>query len=258
MRRFGILLLWLITSTTFAHAPVWSKTGHRVIGEVAAKYLKSRTQRAISELLDGQSLAAVSNYADEIKADRRYKDYSPWHYVNFPADKTYSEVTPSPNGDVVAGIQKCIEVLRDAQSARTDKVFYLKMLIHLMGDLHQPMHIGREEDKGGNTIQLQWFGRGSNLHKLWDADMINDYGMSYTELANSLPVLSSREIRVIQEGNILDWVEETQEVTNKLYASVSVGEKLGYSYSYTYWPLVEEQLQRGGLRLARVLNDLFS
>jgi hypothetical protein len=258
MRRYGILLLWLITSTTFAHAPVWSKTGHRVIGEVAAKYLKSRTQRAISELLDGQSLAAVSNYADEIKADRRYKDYSPWHYVNFPADKTYSEVTPSPNGDVVAGIQKCIEVLRDAQSARTDKVFYLKMLIHLMGDLHQPMHIGREEDKGGNTIQLQWFGRGSNLHKLWDADMINDYGMSYTELANSLPVLSSREIRVIQEGNILDWVEETQEVTNKLYASVSVGEKLGYSYSYTYWPLVEEQLQRGGLRLARVLNDLFS
>ena len=143
MRRFGILLLWLITSTTFAHAPVWSKTGHRVIGEVAAKYLKSRTQKAISELLDGQSLAAVSNYADEIKADRRYKDYSPWHYVNFPADKTYSEVTPSPNGDVVAGIQKSIEVLRDAQSARTDKVFYLKMLIHLMVELHQPINIVR-------------------------------------------------------------------------------------------------------------------
>lgn len=258
MRRSGILLIWLITTTSLAHAPVWSKTGHRAIGEVATMYLKTRAQKAISELLDGQSLAAVSNYADEIKADRRYKDFSPWHYVNFPADMAYADVTPSPQGDVVSGIQKCIGVLKDPNSGHSDRAFYLKMLIHLIGDLHQPMHIGREEDKGGNTIQLQWFGRGSNLHKLWDADMINDYGMSYTELANSLPVLSSRKVKEIQAGSVLDWVEESQDVANKLYASVSVGEKLGYSYSYTYWSTVEEQLQRGGLRLAKVLNDLFS
>ena len=258
MKRTAILLFFLISSFARPNAPAWSKTGHRAIGEVATKYLKARTLKAISELLDGQSLAAVSNYADEIKADRKYKDFSPWHYVNFPADKSYTDVTPSKYGDVVAGIEKCMVILKDDKASRADRVFYLKMLIHLMGDLHQPMHIGREEDKGGNDIQLQWFGRGSNLHKLWDADMINDYGMSYTELAGSLPVLSTREVRKIQEGNVLDWVEETHQIANLLYDSVSVGEKLGYSYSYKYWGIVEQQLQRGGLRLAKVLNDLFS
>lgn len=248
----------LFASPAFGHAPMWSKTGHRVVGEVASKYLKSRTRRVVTELLDGQSLATVSNYADEIKADRRFKRFSPWHYVNFPPDKSYTEVAPSLNGDVVQGIGKCIQILKDKGHSRADRVFYLKMLIHLVGDLHQPMHIGRKEDRGGNDIQVQWFGRGSNLHKVWDTEMINDSGMSYSELAKSLPGKSRREIRAIQKGSLYDWVEETQEITNKLYASVKAGEKLGYAYGDAYWDTVEEQLQRAGLRLAGILNDIFS
>jgi len=131
------------------------------------------------------------------------------------------------------------------------------MLVHLIGDLHQPMHVGRLEDKGGNDIQLQWFGRGTNLHKLWDANMIDDYGMGYTELADNLPRLSKEEIRAVQKGDVHDWVEESHDLANVLYASVETGEKLGYAYGYKYWNLVEQQLQRGGLRLAKVLNELF-
>ncbi|MGB3151978.1 MAG: S1/P1 nuclease [Maribacter sp.] len=256
MRNICFLFL-LSLQISFANDMVWSKTGHRVVGDVAEKYLSRKAKRAIAKLLDGQSLAAVANFGDEIKADRKYRAFSPWHYVNFSADKKYIDVEPSEYGDLVMGINRCIGIVRNSKSSRADKVFYLKFLVHLIGDLHQPMHVGRLEDKGGNDIQLQWFGRGSNLHKLWDSNMIDDYGMSYTELADKLPKISKEEVKELQEGTVLDWVEESQDMANLLYESVEVGEKLGYQYGYKWWGTVEKQLQKGGIRLAVVLNDLF-
>ena len=256
--RSIVLLCLLSAHLVMGNSNFWSKTGHRVVGEVAMGHLNRKTKRAVSKLLNGQSLAAVSNYADIIKSDRAFKNFSAWHYVNIPLDKNYSEVEPSPNGDLVTGIQKCIEILKNQNSTEADRIFYLKMLIHLIGDLHQPMHVGRAEDKGGNDIQLQWFGKGSNLHRVWDSNMINDYGMSYTELSKKLPVLDKEQIKEIKKGTVLEWVKESQELVNEIYSSVGKGEKLGYSYSYKYWNTVEKQLQKGGLRLAQVLNDIFS
>lgn len=256
MKKFTFILLVVIQSA-FANDAIWSKTGHRVVGDVAQDYLSRKARKAIDALLDGQNLAAVSNFADEIKADRKYSEYSAWHYVNFPADKEYRDVEPSEYGDLVIGINKCIEILTSQESSKEDKAFYLKFLVHLIGDLHQPMHIGRLEDKGGNDIQLQWFGRGSNLHRVWDSNMIDDYGMSFTELSNSLPKLTKQQVKQIQQGDIYDWIEETQEITNEVYDSVAVGEKLGYQYSYRWWGTVENQLLKGGIRLAAVLNDIF-
>jgi len=251
------LLLFLVCQFTFADVPYWSKTGHRVIGEVAQDYLNGKTRRVLNDLLDGQSLAAVSNFADEIKADSIYRKFSAWHYANIPKGKDYSDVEPSRYGDLVIAIQECTKIVKDENSPRKDKIFYLKMLIHFIGDLHQPMHVGRVEDKGGNDIQVQWFNKGSNLHKIWDANMINDYGMSYTELAKKLPKLNKRQVKTIQKGDILVWVEESQEVADRIYESVEVGEKLYYRYGYVWWDTVESQLQKGGLRLAKVLNGLF-
>ncbi|NHF61352.1 S1/P1 nuclease [Flavobacteriaceae bacterium TP-CH-4] len=252
-----VFLLFFLSQIGFANDGVWSKTGHRTIGEIAQQHLSRKARKAIGKLLEGQSLASVSNFADEIKADSTYRKFSAWHYVNYPADKKYGEETPSPYGDLMIGIEKCIAIVKDENSSKEDKAFYLKMLVHLIGDLHQPMHVGRLEDKGGNDIQLQWFGNGSNLHRVWDANMINDYGMSYTELAASLPKWSKNQQKAIQQGTIYDWVEESQDIANELYESVEVGEKLAYRYAYVWWDTVETQLQKGGLRLAKVLNELF-
>ena len=256
--RSIILVFFLCAQLVLGNSNFWAKTGHRGVGEVAQGHLNRKTKRAVSKLLNGQSLAAVSNYADEIKSDRAFKNFSAWHYVNIPSGKNYSEAKPSPNGDLVTGIQKCIEILKNESSTEEDKVFYLKMLIHLIGDLHQPMHAGRKDDKGGNDIQLQWFGKGTNLHRVWDSNMIDDYGMSYSELSKELPALGKEQIREIEKGTILDWVAESQELADEIYDSVEKGEKLGYSYSYKHWNIVEKQLQKGGLRLARVLNEIFS
>ena len=256
MKRTG-LLIFLSCQLSFANTPFWSKTGHRVIGEVAQEHLSNKAKRAISDLLAGQSLAAVSNFADEIKADSIYRKFSAWHYVNIPVNKKYGDSPISPYGDLIYGIGECIRIVKDETSSREDKAFYLKMLVHLVGDLHQPMHVGRVEDKGGNDIQLQWFNKGSNLHKVWDANMINDYGMSYSELTSKLPLIDRKKRKKLQEGSVLDWVEESREMANAIYSSVAVGEKLYYRYGYKWWSTVELQLQKGGLRLAKVLNELF-
>ena len=252
-----LILLISVSNFAFANDMYWSKTGHRVVGEVAEQHLSRKAKRAISDLLEGESLAAVANFGDEIKADRAYSKFSAWHYVNIPFDKTYDEIEPNKYGDLVQGINTCIDIIKDENSSREDKIFYLKFLVHLVGDLHQPMHVGRFEDKGGNDIQLQWFGKGTNLHRVWDSNMITDNGMSFTELANEYPEMSKQQIKFLQSGNLLDWVEESHQLAKKVYESVEPGQKLGYRYSYDWWDTVADQLRKGGVRLAAILNETF-
>lgn len=235
----------------------WGKNGHRTTGKIAEKHLTKRAKKKIDKLLKGQSLAFVSTFADEIKSDRKYNKYYSWHYINMGLDETYEEAEKNPSGDLVTGIGKCVAVLKDEASSEEDKEFHLKLLIHFIGDLHQPLHIGRREDKGGNTVQVQWFGRGSNLHKVWDTNMIEEWEMSYLELADNAEDLSKKQIEAIQCGSIVDWVNEVHKITADVYKSAKVGENLRYRYSYDHFDIVRQQLQRGGIRLAKVLNDIF-
>lgn len=253
-----IVLLFLTVQVSFANEIVWAKTGHRTVGEVAQNQLTRKAKKAIKELLDGHDLAFVSNYADEIKADKAFNEYFSWHYVNFPPNTKYKDIPPSPEGDLIVAVETSVKALKDKNTSKEDKAFYLKLLVHFMGDLHQPMHAGQGEDKGGNDIQVRWFGEGTNLHRVWDSDMINSYAMSYTELANALPKLGKNEMKRIVAGSIYEWIEESQDLANEIYTSVEVGEKLGYNYSYKYMNTVRNQLLKGGLRLAKVLNDIFA
>ena len=256
--RFLLLFIgFLTTSLVFAKTPAWGPTGHRTTGKIAEKHLTKKAKRQINELLKGESLAFVSTYGDEIKSDKKYNDFNTWHYVNMPLDSRYEDSEKNPKGDLVTGINKCISIIKDDTSSLEDKTFYLKMLVHLMGDLHQPMHIGRKDDKGGNTIQVQWFGKGTNLHRVWDENMIEQWKMSYLELANNTEDLSNAQIKAIQEGTIIDWVHDTHKLSKIAYASVQIGENLRYRYSYDHFSTVRKQLQKSGIRLAKLLNDIF-
>ncbi len=257
IRNIIVLAITFMSTTAYASSYDWGKTGHRATGEIAEAHLTNKAKRNIAILLNGQSLAMVSTFADEIKSDEKYSSYSPWHYVNFSFERKYGEQTPSEYGDLVQGINKCIEVLKDEKSSIEDKQFYLRMLVHFIGDLHQPLHVGRGEDKGGNDIQVQWFREGSNLHRVWDSDMIDYYGMSYTELSLNRAQLSKIQIKEIEKGSLLDWVHESQALAKKVYDSANIGEKLRYKYMYYNFPIVRSQLQKGGIRLAKVLNDIF-
>ncbi|WP_435263910.1 S1/P1 nuclease [Tenacibaculum sp. nBUS_03] len=258
-KRFLLLLFsFLMSFSAFSNDDIWGPTGHRATGKIAENHLTNRAKRKIDKLLEGESLAFVSTYADEIKSDRKYSEYYSWHYINMPLEGKYETSEKNTKGDLITGINRCVEVLKDENSSVKDKRFHLKMLVHLMGDLHQPMHIGQKEDKGGNTIQVQWHGRGSNLHRVWDESILSKWNMSYVELAGNAKKLSKQQIKVIQKGTVVDWMYDTHKLTKKVYASAKVGENLRYRYSYVYFPVVREQLQKGGVRLAKLLNDIFS
>lgn len=257
IKLFLFISLFFFSKSTEEDTFFWGQNGHRTTAKIAEKHLTRRAKKAIDKILKGESLAFVSTYADEIKSDRTYSEYYPWHYINMDLDETYATAEKNPQGDLVTGINKCIAVLKDKKSSEEDKTFFLKLLVHFVGDLHQPMHIGQKEDKGGNTIQVQWFGQGTNLHAVWDTKMIEEWNMSYIELANNAKDLSKKQIEAIQKGTVVEWVDEVHKITKELYTSVKVGENLRYKYSYDHFGTVRNQLQIGGIRLAKILNDIF-
>lgn len=255
---FLLLTLSLIFNVSNAFTtPYWGATGHRAVGEIAALHLSKKAKKEIEKILGGQGLAMVSTFGDDIKSDNAYDKYYTWHFVNFPFDTKYEDSEKNKRGDIVTGINHCIKVLKDPNSSEEDKVFFLKFLVHLIGDLHQPLHVGRGEDKGGNDIKLEWHRRKSNLHRVWDSDMIGFYNMSYSELVDNRKKLSKSQITAIKEGSILDWTYESQALAKKVYASAEPEAKLSYRYSYDHFEIVRTQLQKSGIRLAKVLNDIY-
>jgi hypothetical protein len=258
--KFKLLLLISIlffSNSTKEEDVFWGQNGHRITGEIAESHLSRKAKKAVDKILKGQSLAFVSTYADEIKSDKKYRKYYSWHYINMDLEDTYATAKKNPKGDLVTGINACIAILKNPKSTEEEKAFHLKMLVHFLGDLHQPMHIGRREDKGGNTIQVQWFGKGTNLHAVWDTKMIEEWNMSYVELAKNAKDLSKKQIEAIEKGSVETWVDEVHILTKELYSSVEVGENLRYKYSYDHFGTVRTQLQKGGIRLAKTLNDIF-
>lgn len=254
---YFIALFFITPKNNHTTKPYWSATGHRVVGKIADEYLTKKAKKEVSKLLKRKSLAFVSTYADEIKSDKRYDEFSTWHYINMPFDMKYEDSKKNPKGDLVIGINYCIKVIKDDEASDDDKAFYLKMLIHLIGDLHQPMHIGLEDDRGGNDFKVQWFYKDSNMHRVWDGDMIESFDMSYIELAENADALTKNQVKAIQQGSVIDWVNETQELTKKVYKSAKPDENLRFQYSYNNFETVRTQLQIAGIRLAKVLNDLF-
>jgi len=252
-----LLVAFMVFSSDVNASKKWGQTGHRVVGKIADEYLTRKAKREIKKLLNHKSLAFVSTYADEIKSDKRYNDFYTWHYINMGLDENYEDSEKNPTGDLVTGIEYCKKIIQDKNASDDDRAFYLKLLIHLIGDLHQPMHIGRKEDRGGNDIKLKWHYSDTNLHRVWDTDMIDGYQMGYEELAENADFLTKKQVKEIQEGTVVDWVNEVHELSNKVYASAETGENLSYQYSYNYFDIARKQMQIGGIRLAKVLNDLF-
>jgi hypothetical protein len=257
MKNLIVCIAVLVFINMNAHEN-WGKTGHRTIAEIANHYLSEKAKSKIKLILHGKSMAVASTFADEIKSDDLYDEFKVWHYANANFDETYQESNKNEDGDIVVGIQHCINVLKDSRSDEDDQEFYLKMLIHLIGDLHQPLHLGLKEDRGGNDIEVDWFGENSNLHRIWDTEMISTYGMSYTEMAKNKAVFTPDDLKNFADGNLLDWVEDIRKLTKEIYNSVEQREKLGYRYMYDWYETLDKQLHIAGIRLAKILNDIYA
>jgi hypothetical protein len=237
--------------------PFWGDNGHRVVGYIADKYLSKKARKKIKQILGNESLAMASTWSDFIKSDSTLNaQTATWHYVNIPDGQTYAQAQKEPKGDVIEAIDRMMKDLQDASASIEKRRFALRFLIHLVGDLHQPLHTGRADDLGGNKIKVRWFGRETNLHRVWDSDLIDNMGLSYTEIAESINFANKEQIRTWQSTDHRAWVDESRVAAQKVYASAKDDAKLSYRYAYDFDEMLKLKLLQGGVRLAGLLNKV--
>ncbi|AQX13577.1 S1/P1 Nuclease [Elizabethkingia meningoseptica] len=263
MKRIFSRLLFCAFALTSVHTFAWGLTGHRIIAEIAENHLNGKAKRHLKQLFGKERMAYWANWPDFIKSDTTgvWKSSSVWHYVNIdpqPDFKAFKDALTAQAGPTMyTQIKTLSEQIKSDKTSEKDKKIALIFLIHIMGDLAQPMHTGRAGDLGGNKIDVTYFGKKTNLHSVWDSDLIDSQKYSYTEFAKLLDIKSKDEVKKIQGGTLEDWIYETHKLANNIYANTPAGSNLSYGYGYKYDALLEQQLLNGGLRLAKVLNDLF-
>lgn len=236
----------------------WGQKGHDVTAYIAEKHLSPAALNAVTELLDGKSMVYWSNWMDNASHTKEYAYTKTWHYKNIDAEERYEEAKANPAGDIVTGIKSQIEVLGNQKSKREERQLALKILIHLLGDIHQPMHLGHASDLGGNRIKVRWFGREQNIHSIWDTALPESaHKWSYTEWQQQIDRVSDVEAEILASGSVDDWAKETMLVAANVYNAYRPGTEASYDAVADATPIVEAQLLKGGLRLAQLLNSIF-
>ncbi len=256
----------LILCCAFIYVPyasmAWGMLGHRVVGEIADSYLSPKARLAIKDILGDESLAMASNWADFIKAEPSYNYISSWHYINFKdglsaADmKAYLAVDTLT--DAYTKINFLVAQLKDKKTEKEKKVMYLRLLVHIVGDVHQPMHVSREEDQGGNKIYVLWFNQKANLHSIWDSNLIEDQKLSYTEYTKAINHTTAAQRADMQKQPVSEWMFDSYTIAQKLYGEITQpDQKLSYRYIYDHIQTANDQLLKGGVHLAGLLNQIF-
>ncbi len=248
--------LALVPAPAFA----WGKTGHRVVGQIADVHLTGKARAAVKRILGIETMAEASNWPDFMKSDPApfwQKTASAWHYVTLPSGKTYDQVGAPPEGDAITALYRFSATLRNRKASPEDKRMALRFIIHICGDLAQPLHNGNGTDRGGNDLKVTWFGKPSNLHSVWDSLLVDDEQLSFSEMASWLNArISPADLRAWSSPDPKVWMVDSVNVRDQV--DPSAGETaLSYRYVYENTPRMEQQLEKGGIRLAAYLNSLF-
>jgi hypothetical protein len=214
MRLFMLLLVGLLYSQQLL---AWGKTGHRVIGEIAEHYLSPSARLTVAELLIDEGLAEASTWADFMRSNQDefwQKTATPWHYVTVPR----------------------------------------RFIVHIVGDLHQPLHVGNGEDKGGNDFDVVYFDQPTNLHRVWDSQIIDNEKLSFSEKsAWLLEKISAADFRAWNNPDPLVWIAESAVWRDQLYPAEI---RLKWNYDYQWLPVINQRLSQAGVRVAAYLNTL--
>jgi nuclease S1 len=259
-RQFSLFFV-LLTVSFFLVS--WGVTGHRTIGRIAERHLSPNAKAAIQALLGTETLADVSTWADEVRGQPGYEQTGPWHYLNLPPGLTYPAFAQQVQGMTQDNVYNVLlrqeNILTDKGASREKRIAALKFIVHFVGDLHQPMHVSRAEDKGGNTIQLNYEGTGTNLHALWDTKLIEHQGLTYDQLAEKYDQVSPAQVSQWQQDPLMKWIWESYEISSRLYAEVDAMKtrSIDDAYYQAHLPIIRERIEQAGVRLAGILNEIF-
>lgn len=252
----AVILFLLPAVCTFA----WDALGHRVVAEVAYQNLNGKARKQVDIALGKRGMVYYSSWADEIKSDTIYPTSYDWHFQNLPSGMTTAQLDsiyynrPTNQGMLFYALDSLTNRLKSGLRDNPDDI---KFIVHLMGDMFQPMHMGRPEDRGGNGCKMNWFSQKTNLHSVWDGKVAGAYVMSYSELAAYLKDYYGPQKRDIQRTSLIDCLHETYAIQNAVYEYQNLGDTNSYHYTYRFRQTAAYQLYAAGIKLAQLLNEIY-
>lgn len=263
-----VALAAAILALGFCRAAIaWGPHGHRIAARIAESRLTPEARAAIKELLhDGDTLASIADWADHDGHDA-VPGSAPWHYVNVPLEAAHYDARYCPaSGCVVSKIKHYRAVLADRHAPKQERARALLFLVHFVQDVHQPLHVGDNRDRGGNLTQIQYFNEGTNLHRMWDSQILDDASRDERAWVERIrPLLTPENVEAWSKGTVESWADESLQDAKKAYhfpagatRPIDSGASLGREYSEFALPIIRQRLAQAGVRLANELNAVFA
>ena len=241
-------------------ARAFGSDGHLIVGYVADKYLCAATRRAIKPLMGGYNLGYIGIWADQIRSDPDWYQASSWHYLNIGDRQSIAHRRRLPQGDVLTALDKFQRQLQDKSLDAQMRAQALRFVVHFVADVHQPLHVGRSQDQGGNRIDVRVGDYSTNLHVLWDSYLIMQAGLEPLAYAQQIAPLATGKVETWQASTPLGWAVESQNLRPKIYAYGQLAGNGHIELSSTYVSasknIIELRLVQAGVRLAGLLNAI--
>jgi nuclease S1 len=264
------ILLLLVLFPLNAHA--WGAKGHSIVAELAERGLSPAAAAQVRSLNFAAPIRDIASLADDWRGEEvsgvRPGDTGPLHYANIPNDSGgFDRERDCPSDQCIVGaIERYSAVLADRTQSRERRREALVYVVHFLADLHQPMHAAsswirepdgtRRLDRGGNDIPVRYLGVDTNLHRMWDSQLIEWGPESIDGYVDHLLRYSirGRPVEELQRGSVVDWINESHYAA--VHHAYKIGDgRIGGEYSRENIGVVEERLLRAGLRLRRILEE---
>lgn len=258
MTRGAALLITLLAGWSVADtAQAWGSTGHRITGAIAERHLTDRARAGVQSILGVETLAEASTWPDFMRQspDPFWRTAGAFHSVEVPEGRTYSGHAAPPQGDAVEALARFTATVRDEAAPLAERQLALRFIVHIVGDLHSPLHACSGLDHCGGDVAVVFFGRSTNLHMLWDEDMIDHERLSYSEWAEWLNArLTEADTRRLWQADPAVWIAESAAARPSVYPGEVFDSKV---YRFLHRPLLEQRLSEGGVRIAAYLDAVF-
>ncbi len=270
MRRIYYFLIILVCACMYSMPALsWGQKGHRVIAKIAYDNLSRKAKKQMDRVQGKQGMIYWANWPDEIKSDTIYPKSYDWHFQDFDgglSDETVVDALthyPKEGGNLFRAMDSLVTVLKDYKTAALKDrsavglEHTLRFIVHLSGDRYCPMHTAHMDDRGGNDVKMKWFKQDTRLHTVWDEKLVDSQGYSYTEYAEKLEAEYAGEKKVIEAMSEAELLLQNYHLTEAIYAYQQGWDGNTYHYIYRWRQPMEKQLYIAGIRLAKLLNEIY-
>ena len=271
MKPVTSIALALCVLAAASPAGAWGPIGHRVSAELAERNIDGKTRAQIEMILGDATIADASTLPDEERSNPGHfwqEEANPYHYVTLPPGTPVEGLVHPEEGDALTALQQFTATLRNPDASREDKAVALWFVVHIVSDLHQPLHVGNGQDRGGNWFNVTWYDEPQNLHWVWDEGMILQRQRSSTEYAEALARWTTpQQIVEWWDADPATWIAESADLRERIYPET--GGDLGdgsqenpvylkYDYQWQWRLEVDHRLMQSGVRLAAYLDWVFA